>query len=114
METQFTVPEPTREEIDALPGPVVLEFGTDWCPHCQALQRPLASLLGQFSGVRHIKIEDGKGRPLGRAFRVKVWPNLVFLRDGKVVAQLARPSGDEVREGLVAVTKEQPPANGAS
>jgi hypothetical protein len=22
--------EPTREEVDRLPGPVVLEFGTDW------------------------------------------------------------------------------------
>jgi hypothetical protein len=22
--------EPTREEVDRMPGPVVLEFGTDW------------------------------------------------------------------------------------
>jgi thioredoxin 1 len=114
METKFAVPEPTREEIDALPGPVMLEFGTDWCPHCLALQPQLGCLLGEFRGVRHIKVEDGKGRPLGRSFRVKLWPNLVFLRDGKVVAQLARPRGDEVREALVAVSQEQIPAKGAS
>jgi thioredoxin 1 len=111
MATQFAVPEPTRAEIDALPGAVLLEFGTDWCPHCQALQPQLASLLGEFRSVRHIKVEDGKGRLLGRSFRVKLWPNLVFLRDGKVVAQLARPGGEEMREALVAVTT---PAKGAS
>jgi thioredoxin 1 len=53
--------------------------------------------------VRHIKVEDGKGKPLGRSFRVKLWPTLVFLRDGAVVTQLVRPTVEEVRAGLVAV-----------
>jgi len=53
--------------------------------------------------VRHIKVEDGRGRPLGRSFRVKLWPNLVFLRDGRVVRQFARPTAEEVREGIVAL-----------
>jgi hypothetical protein len=35
---------------------------------------------------------------------VKLWPNLVFLRDGKVVRHLARPSAAEIREGLEAIT----------
>lgn len=30
-----TVDAPDRAEIDALPGLVLLEFGVDWCPHCQ-------------------------------------------------------------------------------
>jgi len=42
--------------------------------------------------VRHLKIEDGPGRPLGRSFRVKLWPTLVFLRDGVEVARVVRPA----------------------
>jgi thioredoxin 1 len=96
--------EPTREEIDQTDGPVLLEFGASWCPYCQALAPRLAALLRSFPRVRHIKVEDGPGRPLGRSFRVKLWPALVFLRDGQVVKQLARPDGiDEVREGLEAI-----------
>lgn len=92
--------EPEREAVDKMPGLVVLEFGASWCPHCQAMQPLLKSELGRRSQVTHLKIEDGRGRPLGRSFRVKLWPNLVFLRDGVVVAQLARPSDAEVREAF--------------
>jgi len=31
----YAVNAPERAEIDALPGFVLLEFGVDWCPHCQ-------------------------------------------------------------------------------
>ncbi len=96
-------PEPTRAEIDRTEGPLLLEFGASWCPYCQALAPELARLLGDFPGVRHIRVEDGPGRPLGRSFRVKLWPNLVFLRDGRVVQQLARPRPEEVRAGLEAL-----------
>jgi thioredoxin 1 len=59
--------------------------------------------LEKYPAIRHIKVEDGPGRPLGRSFRVKLWPNLVFLRDGQVVTQLARPSEDEVADALRAL-----------
>jgi len=67
------------------------------------LRPQLAALLRKFPEVRHIKIEDGKGKPLGRSFRVKLWPNLVFMRDGKVVAQAARPGREEIQKGLEAI-----------
>ena len=95
--------EPTRDEIDQSEGPVLLEFGASWCPHCQALAPTVAGLLEDSPGIRHIKVEDGPGRLLGRSFRVKVWPNLVFLRDGQVVTRLARPDEAEVREALKAI-----------
>jgi thioredoxin 1 len=96
--------EPTRAEVDAMKGPVLLEFGASWCPHCQALAPKLASLLESHPEIRHIKVEDGPGRPLGRSFQVKIWPNLVFLRDGQVIKQLARPHEEEVTGGLEAIT----------
>ncbi len=112
FDSDYGKPEPAREDIDRLAGPVLLEFSVGWCPHCQAIQRPLETLLASFPQVRHIKVEDGKGRPLGRSFRVKLWPNLVFLRDGQVVAQLARPEAEEVRQGLEAIARgDQPEAS---
>ena len=94
---------PTRDEVDALKGPVLVEFGTSWCGFCQAAQGDIVKLLAQNPGVRHVKVEDGPGRRLGRSFRVKLWPNLVFMKDGVVVKQLARPSAAEMREGFAAI-----------
>lgn len=86
-----SVPEPTRDEVDRMPGLVLLEFGAAWCPHCRGLQPALKQRLEARPDVRHVKIEDGPGRPLGRSFRVKLWPTLVLLRDGTAVEQAARP-----------------------
>jgi thioredoxin 1 len=99
---------PTRDEVDRMPGPVVLEFGATWCRYCQALRPHVDDLLRQFPEVRHVWVEDGKGKPLGRSFRVKLWPTLVFLRDGRVVQQIARPAPTEVRGGLEAVCAAGP------
>jgi len=95
--------EPTRGEIDVMAGPVVLEFGASWCGHCRALAPKLARLLESYPEIRHIKVEDGPGLPLGRSFRVKLWPTLVFLKDGRAVKQAARPGLGEIREGLAMI-----------
>ncbi len=84
--------EPTRAAVEALAGPAVLEFGAPWCGHCLSAQPQLDAAFAGFPRLRHIKIEDGSGRPLGRSFRVKLWPTLVFLRDGVEVARVVRPA----------------------
>ena len=58
--------EPSRAHVDALEGPVLLEFGTAWCGHCRAAQPLIGKALADRSGITHLKIEDGPGRPLGR------------------------------------------------
>lgn len=92
--------EPEREAVDRMPGLVVLEFGASWCPHCQAAQPALRAELDRRPRVTHLKIEDGRGKVLGRTYGVKLWPNLVFLRDGRILTQLARPSDAELREAF--------------
>ncbi len=82
---------PSREEVDRLLGATVLELGTPWCRHCRAARPIIAAALGGRAGVRHLKVEDGTGRPLGRSFGVKRWPTLVFLKDGKELARSVRP-----------------------
>ena len=100
--TLYAVDEPSLESVAALPGTVVLEFGTPWCGYCIAAQPAIEAALSARPQVRHLKVEDGRGRPLGRAFKVKLWPTLVFLRDGVERARAVRPTGiDSIRSALV-------------
>lgn len=94
--------EPSRAEIDALDEPTVVEFGAAHCGHCRAAQPLIATAVAGHPRVRHIKIEDGPGRRLGRSFRVKLWPTLVFLRQGTEVVRLVRPSDSSAIEQALA------------
>lgn len=85
---------PAREEIDALPGLALLEFGANWCGHCQGAQPAIAAAMAHHPALRHIKVEDGPGRGLGRSYRVKLWPTLIFLRDGQEIDRLVRPTDE--------------------
>ncbi|MGE4241862.1 thioredoxin family protein [Ramlibacter sp.] len=101
MNTTYEAAEPRREEVDALEGATVLEFGTPWCGFCRAAQPLIAGAFASQAKVRHIKVEDGPGKPLGRSFRIKLWPTLVFLKDGHELARVTRPQGMEaLREAL--------------
>ena len=93
--------QPSRAEVDALPGLTVLEFGTPWCGYCRAAQPVIHAAVAGRPGLRHIKVEDGPGRPLGRSFRVKLWPTLVILNDGREIARVVRPHDDQQLAALL-------------
>ncbi|RXZ36787.1 thioredoxin [Oxalobacteraceae bacterium CAVE-383] len=95
MTTDFAAEEPARAAIDALGGAAVVEFGTPWCGYCKAAQPLIEAAFADYPAVRHIKVEDGRGRPLGRSFKVKLWPTLIFLKQGQEVARLVRPGDAE-------------------
>jgi thioredoxin 1 len=95
--------EPERGDVDALPGITVLEFGAPWCPHCIGAQPLIEAALAGRDDVRHLKIEDGPGRPLGRSYRIKLWPSVLVLRDGEERARAVRPT---TREELVRALAE--------
>ena len=92
--------EPTRDEIDRTAGTLLLEFGANWCGHCVALTPAVEEVLTQRPHVQHLRIADGRGKPLGRSFRVKLWPTLVLLQDGQVLAPLVRPTDEELRRAF--------------
>ncbi len=94
--------EVSRAEIDAIEGATMVEFGASFCGHCRAAQPLIAAALARHPRVRHIRVEDGPGRRLGRSFRVKLWPTLIFLRQGTEVSRLVRPAGASVIEQALA------------
>lgn len=93
---------PSLAEVQAWQGLTLLEFGTEWCGHCRAAQPLIAQALAAQPHWRHCKVEDGPGRPLGRSYRVKLWPTLVLLRDGQEVGRWVRPTAaDLMAAGVV-------------
>lgn len=89
----------TLEQVSELSGDILLEFGAPWCGHCQAASSAINEVVNEYAELRHIKIYDGKGKRLGRGFKVKFWPTLILLHDGQEVGRLVRPlRADEVRQ----------------
>ncbi|GAA1791999.1 thioredoxin family protein [Nostocoides veronense] len=89
---EYLEQQPSRDEIDALAGPAVVAFGTNWCGSCLGAERHIKPALAEHPELPVIWDEDGPGRPLGRSFRVKLWPTLIFLRDGQELARVVRPT----------------------
>jgi thioredoxin 1 len=103
----YSADQPDRTEVNARKGFAVVEFGTDWCGHCQAAQPLLKQVFADFPQVHHLKVEDASGRPLGRSFRVKLWPTLIFLQDGQEVSRLVRPTRiSDIEEAFEHLTHE--------
>jgi thioredoxin 1 len=101
MTKPYETAQPERSAIDAMSGIVAVDFGTNWCGYCQAAGQHIEEALAAFPKVAHVKAEDGPGRPLGRSFRVKLWPTVVVMKDGQEVARVVRP-GDarELKDAL--------------
>lgn len=94
-ESQYTPESITPEEIAHGQGPLMIEFGTNWCGFCKAAQPHIKAAMEHYPGVEHAKVEDGKGRRLGRTLGVKLWPTLIFLKDGQEITRLVRPDNRE-------------------
>jgi len=91
MNEPYAEIDPPRAGIDATPGPLLLVFGSNGCGICRGSQPLLVAAMAGQDWLEHLKIQDGPGLKLGRSFRVKLWPTLIFMQDGKEVARVVRP-----------------------
>lgn len=98
-----------RADLDMLKGPAVVEFGASRCGYCQAAQPIIAAAFVKYPNVNHIRIEDGQGQRLGRTYSVKLWPTLIFLKDGIEISRLVRPTdADMIADALNVLTFPSP------
>ena len=89
----------TLKQLSQMSGDAFLEFGAPWCGHCKAAEPAIQEAFEDYSDLPHIKVYDGKGKKLGRTFKVKLWPTLILLRNGVEVARTVRPTlADEVQK----------------
>ena len=88
---EYTANVLTPTAVNELTGTTVLLFGVNWCGHCQAAAPLITEAFANFPDIQLLCIEDGAGRPLGRSFKVKHWPTLVFLVNGQEVDRVVRP-----------------------
>ncbi len=96
---------PELSEVEQSTGPMILEFGNDWCGYCQSAQPFIEKATSSRAGIPHIKVADGKGKRLGRAFKVKLWPTLIFLKDGLEICRVVRPNNSqEIADALSRIT----------
>jgi thioredoxin 1 len=104
MNSVYAANEPTRVDVDAMRESTVIEFGAPWCPICQGAQPLIEQAFANRQDVQHIKVEDGKGQPLGRSFRVKLWPTLIFMREGRELARVVRPTTvQQIEQGFASI-----------
>lgn len=104
--SQYTPETLSRDELNQIKGPLVIEFGTNWCSICRATQGDIKTAMDHHPGIPHIKVEDGKGRLLGRTFGIKLWPSLIFLKDGEEMERVVRPKNSSEIEGALLKLQE--------
>lgn len=98
---------PSRADIDQLIGPALIEFGASYCGYCQQRRPWIDALLKANPELTYFRIEDGKGNRLGRSFGVKIWPTLIFLRDGKEITREVRPDSQaSIQHALDKITAQ--------
>jgi len=92
------------ESLASDSGHLLLDFGTDWCGWCRRARPLVEAALENHPQLRHLRIEDGPSRRLGRHFGIKLWPTLVLLADGCEAGRLVRPGSREEIEDWLATT----------
>lgn len=108
MNPTYSAQSPTRHEVDAMRGETVLSFGTNTCGYCQAAEPAILSAIGSRAGLKHIRVEDGPGRPLGRSFQIKLWPTLVIMKNGHELSRVVRPKNPEEIQLALGALDEAP------
>jgi thioredoxin-like negative regulator of GroEL len=60
--------------------PLMIDFYTDWCPHCKEMDRIVAQIPDTMNKFVYIRINAERDIPLAKRFRVDGYPTVVFLK----------------------------------
>ena len=99
-----TVPELTNGEFDEFikKGVVLIDFFAEWCMPCLMISPLIEDIAEKMKGkikVGKVNVEDGQ--EIAKKFRVSSIPNLIILKNGKVVENLGGGiSADDLEDKL--------------
>jgi thioredoxin 1 len=77
-----------EQALSAAEPPLLVHFGTDWCPPCKKLEKILLELLrdeGDSLRVGKVNVEDQP--ELARTYSVTRNPTVCVFREGQLVAR---------------------------
>ena len=105
MTETYSADAPTREEVDAMQGAVVIEFGTSWCGWCRGAQPHIAQALA--AGARMVRLDNMDLPTLNEAVRLNRDRAILEISGGvtlETVRALAETGVDRISIG--ALTKD--------
>ncbi len=78
-----------ESEVLLAQGPVLAEFGTDWCAPCRRLKPLLQELADASKGrAKIVTIDTDRCGELRDRFQISAIPTVLVFLDGKVVRKL--------------------------
>lgn len=78
-----------RKEVLENPGPVLVEFGADWCGASHMLAPILLQLREEFAGrVKIVRLDIEACSRVAAEYGVRDVPTLVFFKNGQMVDQI--------------------------
>lgn len=94
--------------------PVLVEFSTSRCPACHAVKPALERLAEDYAGrARVVEVNIEEEPALGRFFRIRAVPTLVFFKDGEPVdGVVGAPAASVLRRKLEDLSPCCSPDNG--
>lgn len=82
--------------LQAAPGPVVLDFYTDWCGPCKMLSKVFHKVEPHLvdRNVTVVKVNAEEHRKISKQFNVRQYPTLVLLKQGTVASRQVGALGE--------------------
>ena len=88
MTNNDVVPELTNREFDDFikSGLVFVDFFAEWCMPCLIMAPVIDELSEKFTGkIKFGKVNVEDNQEIARKFKINSIPNLILLKDGKVI-----------------------------